>query len=143
MLIKIIKDNHIECDLEKVSSILFANEEKNLTKLIKEKNILSSFGEKTKPYQDNIIKNGFSVDNTYTFNPLKYLNSLKQIISSKVSIYENTIATSIKKEDNHYLVATNNGLIKTSKIVIACSWFITSKCSFKVLLPIVRPSSTT
>ena len=119
ILIKIIKDNHIECDLEKVSSILFANEEKNLPKLIREKNILSSFGEKTK---DSKIKNGFSVDNNYTFNPSKYLNGLKKIIESKVSIHENTIATSIKEVDNHYLVTTNNGTIKTTKIVLACHY---------------------
>ncbi len=122
IITNIIKDNDIKCDLEKVDSVLFANKESNYKKINKEKEILTSYGEKIKDYQDNIIKNGFSVSNTYTFNPLKYLNSLKKIIESKVSIYENTIATSIKKIDNNYLVTTNNGTIKTNIIVLACHY---------------------
>ena len=122
IITKIIKDNDIKCDLEKVDSVLFTKEEKNYNKLKKEKDILSSYSEKIKDYQDDYIKNGFSVSNTYTFNPLKYLNSIKKIVESKVSIYENTIATSINKEDNHYLVTTNKGNIKTNIIVLACHY---------------------
>ena len=122
IITNIIKDNDIKCDLEKVDSVLFTKEEKNYNKLKKEKDILSSYSEKIKDYQDDYIKNGFSVSNTYTFNPLKYLNSIKKIVESKVSIYENTIATSINKEDNHYLVTTNKGNIKTNIIVLACHY---------------------
>lgn len=122
ILTKIIKNNKIECNLEKVDSVLFARKDSNYKKLNKEKEILTSYGEKNKDYQDNIIKNGFSVSNTYTFNPLKYLNSLRNIIEPKVSIYENTIATSIKKIDNNYLITTNNGTIKTNIIVLACHY---------------------
>ena len=122
ILTKIIKNNKIECNLEKVDSVLFARKDSNYKKLNKEKEILTSYGEKIKDYQDNIIKNGFSVSNTYTFNPLKYLNSLRNIIEPKVSIYENIIATSIKKIDNNYLVTTNNGTIKTNIIVLACHY---------------------
>ena len=122
IITKIIKDNDIKCDLVKTKSILFANEERNIYKLNKEKEILSSYGENIKEYHSDKIKNGFIVDNTYTFNPLKYLNELSNIIKEKVSIYESTIATSIKKEDNNYLVNTNNGTIKTKKIVLACHY---------------------
>ena len=122
IITKIIKDNKIACDLEKVNTILFANEEKNINKLNKEKTILSSYGVESKDYQDETIKHGFIVNNTYTFNPIKYLNAVKEIIKEKISIYENTIATNIEKEDNYYLVTTNKGTIKTNKIVLACHY---------------------
>lgn len=122
LLTKIIKDNKIDCDLEKVSSILFTQEKKNINKLNEEKDILLSFGEKVKDYKDDIIKNGFSVDNTYTFNPIKYINSIRNIIKNKIDIYENTMATSIKKENNKYIVTTKNGNIKTDKIILACHY---------------------
>ena len=119
-ILKIIKDNNIECDLEKVSSILFTTN--NISKLTQEKEILLNYGEKIKPYQDNFIKEGFIVDNTYTFNPIKYLNSLKRIIEEKISIYENTMATSIKKQDNNYIVETNKGIINSKIIILACHY---------------------
>ena len=94
---KIIKDNNIKCDLQKVSSILFTNEENNIKKIKEQKEILSSYNVSVKDYQDDYIKHGIIVDDTYIFNPLKYLNSLRKIIEPKVSIYEYTIATDIKK----------------------------------------------
>lgn len=121
-IIKIIKENNISCDLEKVDSILFTKEEKNITKLNSEKEILSTWNAPVKDYQDEFIKNGFIVNNTYTFNPLKYLNTLKQIIENKVTIFENTLASSIKKEKNIYLIETNKGTINANIIVLACHY---------------------
>ena len=119
-ILKIIKDNHIECDLEKVDSILFTTNNKN--KLLKEKNILENYGEKVNNYQDNFIKNGFVVNNTYTFNPIKYLNSLKKIIKDKVTIYEKIIVSNLKKERDNYLVKTNKGIINSKIVVLACHY---------------------
>jgi len=121
-IVKIIKENNIQCDLEKVDSILFTKEEKNINKLNKEKELLSSWNAPVKDYQDEFIKHGIIINNTYTFNPLKYLYSLKQLIENKVSIYKNTLATSIIKENNKYLVETNKGIIKTNIIVLACHY---------------------
>ena len=61
-ILKIIKDNNIECDLEKVDSILFTNN--NISKLEQEKNILETYGETTKEYKDNFIKKGYLFNNT-------------------------------------------------------------------------------
>ena len=122
IITKIIKDNNIECDLEKVSSILFTNEENNINKLEQEKELLISYKEHPKNYQDENIKHGFIVNNTYTFNPLKYLNSIRKIIEPNIPIYENTIATNIKKEDNNYIITTNKGTIKTKHLVLACHY---------------------
>ena len=122
LLTEIIKNNHISCDLTKVKSILFTNDENNLPKLQKEKNILSSYGVNINDYHNSKIKHGFSVDDTYTFNPIKYLNGLINLISSKVSIYENVIANDINKQNNEYIVYTNKGRIKTKKIILACHY---------------------
>lgn len=119
-LLNIIKENNIECDLEKVDSVLFTNNNKE--KLDKEKNILSSYGEKITIYQDNYIKHGYLFNNTYTFNPIKYLNKIKDIINKKISIYENTIATSITKKDNKYIIKTNKGIISSNIVVLACHY---------------------
>ena len=119
---KIIKDNNIECDYELVNSILFTNEKNKISKLNEERKILSNYGEKIKDYQDNFVKHGFMVANTYVFNPIKYLNAIVNIIKDKVSIYEYTIATNIKKENNQYIVTTDKGNIRAKKIVIACHY---------------------
>ncbi len=122
LMLKIIKNHNIACDLEKVSSILFTNEDKNIKKIEQEKLILASYGEKVKDYHDKYVKYGFSVSNTYTFNPLKYLNALVKIITPFVNIYENTMATNIKKEADTYIVTTNNGYIKAQTIILACHY---------------------
>ena len=119
-ILNIIKDNNIECDLEKTNSILFTTN--NINKLNIEKNILSSYGEKINNYQDNFIKHGFIVNNTYTFNPIKYLNSLKNVINNKISIFENTIATNIEEKNKNYIVKTNKGIITTKIVVLACHY---------------------
>ena len=119
---KIINDNNIKCDLEKTNFILFTNEEKNIKKLNEEKTILSSYNVSLKDYQDNNIKNGIIANDTYTFNPLKYLNELRKIIESKIDIYEYTLATSIKKDNDKYIVFTNKGIIKTNKIILTCHY---------------------
>ena len=122
IITKIIKDNSIDCNLEKVESILLAKEDKNVSKLEEERKILTSYGEKIVDYHDKDIKHAFKTYNNYTFNPIKYINGLKDIIKDKADIYENTLATNIKKDDNKYLVTTNNGTIKTNKIILACHY---------------------
>ena len=130
ILIKIIKDNNIDCDLEKNKAILFTDNKKNLDKLEKEKTILSSYGANPKDYQNNKIKHAFSVNDTYVFNPIKYLNELIKILSKNIHIYENIMATKIIRQDNNYLVKTETGEIKTKKIILACHYpfFIIPYC---------------
>lgn len=119
---KIVKDNNIDCDLEKVSSVLFTNKEGNIYKLEKEKEILSSYGERVSEYHDEFVKSGFVVHNTYVFNPLKYIQSLKKIVSKKVTIYEDAIATDIEHINDKYIVHTNNGIIKANTVILACHY---------------------
>ena len=122
LITKIIKDNNIECDLKKSPSILYTEIENNRQKVIKERKILENWNVSTKTVESNKILYGFSVDNTYTFNPIKYLNSLKETIENKVSIYENTKVISMSKSRDYYQINTSNGLILSKKVVIACHY---------------------
>ncbi len=118
----IIDRNKIECDFKKVDSILFTNEKINIDKINKEKDLLEQWNIHTNDIiNDNIVK-GFSVSNTYTFHPLKYLNGLVKIINKNMDIYENVIATNISKEKDEYKIETNNGIIYAKTVVVACHY---------------------
>ena len=107
---KTIEKENIDCDLEKVESRVI---NKNKDKLIKEKNILESFGINVK-----LINNYIKVDNTYVFHPIKYLLKLKEILlKNNIEIYEKTNVIKI-----HDLIYTDKYKIKAKKIVVACHY---------------------
>ena len=123
-----IKDNNIDCDLEKVSSVTFTFDEKENVKFRIEENILNKlnikyYKEFSEILHDN-IKNLIMVKNTYVFNPVKYLNELKKKITSdkNIGLFENSMAKKIEKKDSYYEVLVNNNTIKTNKIVLACNY---------------------
>ena len=119
---EIISKNKIECELEKVSSVVFTNDSNKEKKIIKEKEILRSFNNKVRNYKDKFIKYGLIVDDTYVFNPLKYLSGLRGALRSNINIYENTLAFNIKRNDGLYEVDTNRGKIIAKNVVIACHY---------------------
>lgn len=133
----IVKNNNINCDLEKVPSYLWSNDKKQINKIIKEKEFLEN--NKIKVNVHNKIplignKYGISVSDTYYFNPLKYLNSLSKIVLRYTKIYENTTITNITKDDDKYICLTkDNNKITAKKVVIACHYpFFT----FPYIMPI-------
>lgn len=123
--IEIVKDiintYRIDCNLEKVKSYVFSNDN---TDLDKDFNLLKNFGINLKnayflPTHDR-VKNAYYVYDTYVFNPLKYLYSLKDICIQKgVSIYENTKVIDIVKEDGYFICKTYKNKIKTKYVVLA------------------------
>lgn len=122
--IDIISKNNIDCDLEKVKSYIFTNENKNINKIKKEEALLKKYNKKTsKSYKlpDNTkIKYGISVSDTYVFNPLKYLNSLSKICyDNGINIYENTKIEKIIKEDNYFKCISEEKTIKAKQVVLA------------------------
>lgn len=125
----IIEKENIDCNFEKVTSYLHAAKKSDLEKLRKEKEFLEKNNIKVNISQDKSI---ISVDNTYVFNPIKYLNGLKKILRDK-KIYEETIIKKIKYIDGKYYCYSNNNKIITKKIIIACHYpfFL-----FPFLLPI-------
>lgn len=129
--IKIVKDiiekEQIDCNFEKVSSYVFTDNEKEMKKLIKEKAILESMGEKVNEHKKIDLKldsiYAISVDNTAVFHPLKYLLKLKEFcLKNNINIYESTKIYDIKKEKDIFICRANNYEIKTKKVVVACHY---------------------
>ena len=123
MLKRIISDHNIKCDFEECPSYLFTDNSKYLDKLKVEENILNDIGCKVEkvtkfPNRKKFLY-GIKVSDTYTFNPLKYLYSLKKIINKKIPIYENSKVLEIKKDDNFYLVKCEKAIVKARKIIVA------------------------
>ena len=119
---KIIKRNNISCDFEKVDSIVFTLENSGVSKIYDEKKILESFNINVDIVNNEDIKIGIRVKDTYVFNPLKYLNKIVEFVKEKVNIYENVIARNIIKENDGFIIETNKGNIKAKKVVIACHY---------------------
>ena len=125
-ILTIIKKEKIKCNLEQTTSYVFTSNEEEINKLKYEKEILTSFGSNVLDYEGNIANvdsvYAIGVSDTYVFNPLKYLYSLKNICSHKFPIYENTKIIDIKKDNNNYICYTKNHFIKAKKIVLACHY---------------------
>ncbi len=116
----IISKYKIDCDLSPNDSYLFTYENKE--NLDKQKSFLKRakvpFEETKLPINIPSIS-AIKVKDTYVFNPLKYINKLKDIISqSGVKIYENTTAIDLDKTNDGYIINTKNGHIKTKKLII-------------------------
>ena len=122
----IIKDNNINCDLEKVPSYVWANNKDQINMVIKEKEFLKN--NTIKVHTHNKIplignKYGISVSDTYYFNPLKYLTALSNIVKRYTKIYENTTITDITKDKDNYICLTkNNNKIIAKKVIVACHY---------------------
>ncbi len=123
LLKNIIEKNKISCDFLDSPSYLFTNMENNIKSLEKEKQLLTSFGVECFDSDELPIKfpvkKVFYTKNNYTFNPVKYLNKLVNIIKSNIEIYENVCAENINYENNNYIIETSQGKIKAKKVVIA------------------------
>jgi len=123
--VKLIKDlirkYKIKCDIQKNSSYLFTNEQTNIKKIIKEKDILEKGNIKCDTINNLPNKYpclyGIKTD-SYVFNPLKYINEIRNICNDKINMYENMRALQITKKLDYYLVRTNKNKIKAKKIII-------------------------
>lgn len=118
----IIKVNHIDCDFKKVDSVLFTVEPDGIDKVEKERSLLSSWKIRCENVVSDKIEAGFKVDNSYTFHPIKYLNSLRNIVKEYVSIFENVMAYDIQLDDGKYIVKTNQGVIFAKDVIVACHY---------------------
>ena len=115
---KTINKYNINCDLEKNDSYLFTNQKEKINNILKEKEILEK---KIKIKTINKLPNNYPCifgikTESYVFNPLKYINKIKNIC--KNNIYENTRAITITKKLDYYLIKTNKNKIKAKTILI-------------------------
>lgn len=125
---KNVKENKIDCSLEKEEAITFTTDEIEVPKFIKEEKILEklevNYSNVSDTFKNNGVKHLISVKNTYVFNPVKYLKGLLKKIkkSNNIRIYENSIATKIRKDDDYYVAIVNDFEIKTKKIILTCNY---------------------
>ncbi len=128
--IKIIKEiiikNKIDCDLVESDSYLFVSEKENIDKLDKEKKLLNSFQQECHEVNklpiDFPVSKGFYVEGNYTFNPVKYLNGLINIIKNKVDFCNDFLVENITLDNDLYLVKSKNNCIRARQVVIACHY---------------------
>jgi len=124
---KIIESENIDCDFVSTPSFIFASSKKQIKTLDKEYNFLKNEGiniyEANLPINKKVYKS-YKVDDTYTFNPLKYLKGIYKILKTKnIKIYENTNIIKVKKEKDKYICFTEeNNVIKCNKIIFASGY---------------------
>lgn len=126
-LIKIIENETIDCNLEKVESYVFTSKKSEIENIKFEKDILERFGVSVKEHfklgNKLDCKYAISVGDTYVFHPLKYLYKLKKIVlDSGIKIYEQTRIKEIKKNEESYVCFFENGRINAKKIILACHY---------------------
>ena len=119
----IIEKENIDCDFKQVESYVFANTTNEISPLEKEAQFLREnkidVKEKGLPSKITSYKS-YCVEDTYIFNPIKYLNGIYNILNKKnIKVYENTKIIKIEKEDEHYICYSEKYNIKTKKVVLA------------------------
>lgn len=130
--IEIIKENiflnNIDCDFCQTKSHVFTNNKKEVKNLKKLKKFLEKNNIEVKENEMPYFKKEYSltVNDTYLFNPIKYLNGLLNSISAS-KIYENTCILDIKKKNNKYICQTEKFKITANKVILATHYpyFIT------------------
>lgn len=119
----IIEKENIDCDFKKVKSYLYTIDSNNINKIKKEEELLKTFGEKTssiKTLPNRMKCDGISVDNTYLFHPLKYIEYLvEKSITSNNKVYEDTSVIKIERVNNSFKCYTKNNIINAKYVVLA------------------------
>ena len=141
---EVVKKENIDCDFKVSKSYLYTIKENNIYKVKREREILERFKEKTYdgkiPFNKEKILASFYVNNTYLFQPLKFIRTLaSKSISNKHLIYENTTIVKISKTLDYYLCYTKDNLIIKSKYVVLAlhypyfliPYFMPLKCSLE------------
>lgn len=123
---EIIESENIDCSFRKVPSFIFAHDEEEVDKVKKEVTFLLSNGVdiKRKELPKNICAfDSYMVEDTYIFNPIKYLKGLKNILEkNNVSIYEKTKILKIDKCDDQYVCYTEFAKIYAKSVVVASQY---------------------
>lgn len=122
----IIKKEKIECDLKQTPSYVFASTKEEIYKLQQEVAFLKENGVKiTKSKLPAKITSycSYRVNDTYTFNPIKYLEELyKILVKNKIEVYENSKIVKIVKQGEFYISYTETNSIISKNIIVACNY---------------------
>lgn len=117
-IVNIIKDNNIECDLEKIDNYLYTEKDSEISKLKDLEDFLLKCDIKVKKGVKDFVKSKYMyyVSDTYIFHPIKFVYGL---LSDKRGIYENTSIKKIVKDSDWYVCYTDKYKIKAKKVVLA------------------------
>lgn len=122
---KIADENNIDCDYISQPSYLFTQNDKYINQIEDEVKAVNSLGVNAR-LVDEIplpidIKSGMVFENQAQFHPRKFLIPLAKIIHQNgVSIYEKTRAIEVNKNDNSYIINTDQGKkVTADKVIIA------------------------
>ena len=127
LMLNIIKKENIECDIEKCDSYIFTKNKNNIKAIEDEKKLLDEFNidnyiDNSLPIENFKIEKSLKVPNTYTINPIKYINGIKNSIKDSINIYENTLAKNISIKDNRIITETNNNKINSKYVIVCCHY---------------------
>ena len=136
LLKDIITKESIDCDFECVTSYLFANSIEEIDTLEKEIKFLKRNNIKIKegilPIKTPSYKS-YYVEDTYIFNPIKYLEGLYEILTNNnINIYENSKILKIEKINNKYVCYGEKYKITANKVILASHYPF-------FLLPFIMP----
>ena len=131
----IISDYNIDCDVTGESNFIVAHHPNKFKQIRDQAKIYNNeFDIETKIYsKEEFNKIGhegteqfgaLSYKPGFAINPLKFVNGIaKYALSKKLKIYEHTLVNKIDKNNSDYILRTNEGSVKTKKVVIATNGF--------------------
>ncbi len=79
----------------------------------------------------SFYKSGIFTPGTAMLQPAIYIRGFAKGLSNRVSIYENSPVTSLKKENGTWIAKTPKGSVSTSKVILATNGHIESFGHFK------------
>lgn len=120
----IINSENINCDFENQSNFVYTTDESEISKIKKEVECVNLLGFPanfvTKTGLPFEIAGSIQFKNQAQFNPVKYLNSLCDIIiKNNGEIYTNTIVYDVKNDGNNFLTSSVRGKIKSKYVILA------------------------
>lgn len=113
---KLIEEQKIECDFERVSAWLYS--ETNEAPLLREADAAQRLGIAagftTKTALPFAVKGAVRFENQAQFHPLKFLKA----VADKVTVYEHTSVLRV----NDHVLETNRGNVRAEHVVFACHY---------------------
>ena len=118
-IVDIVDKENIDCDLEKVDSCLYTNNDKEIKKIKELKKFLKKNNIEVSNTTNKLVKSKYmiKVDNTYIYHPIKFCLGLLK--SNKYPVYEHTSIQKILKENDQYICYTKEHKIKAKWVVLS------------------------
>ena len=122
---KIIIENKIDCNFESVNSYIFSNSHINKFKIYDlYNNFKNNFNiklVKKMPFKTKCLV-ALEGNDSYVFNPVKFILGLANVVENNISIFENTRIINLKNEKDFFSCSTNKFNIKAKKVILACHY---------------------